>query len=146
MCTTICNNFVQQPVSSPPLPQPQQQQQQPVICLDSPTTATTIQPTVINQIPVFTPLSTITTSPSIINIPQTQLQRTASVVMPQAQPLQIIQQPQAVQVVQNPPPAQTVQIAPTAAQIIQTPPVLQTIQSRFVSLKFNNYLKKKNLN
>ncbi|CAF3707376.1 unnamed protein product [Rotaria sordida] len=148
-CTLNNNNFIQQSIS-PPHQQQQQQQQQQLVCFDN---LPTIQPTIINQIPVFNPLSTNTNSQSLISIPQSQLQRTASVFIQQPQsqpqplqiiqqqpqqlqviqqphPIQVIQQPQALQLVQSSQPqnGQILQIASATPQIIQSPPVLQTFQ------------------
>jgi hypothetical protein len=149
LCTSPNHNIIQQSIS----PQPTQQQ---FVCLDN--TPTTIQPTIINQIPVFNPLSANTNSQSVVNLSQPSLQRAASVVIqqPQSQPFQIIQQPQQLQVLQQPqslqviqqpqplqiiqnpqtPHGQFVQIAQAAAapQVIQGQSVLQTIQSRLIFL------------
>jgi hypothetical protein len=129
------------------------------VCLDN--TPTTIQPTIINQIPVFNPLSANTTHPSVVSLSQPSLQRAASMVIQQPQPqqlqilqqpqqlqvlqqpqsLQVIQQPQPLQIIQNPqtPTGQFLQIAQAAPQVLQTvqpqviqgQSVLQTIQSIF---------------
>ncbi|CAF4609132.1 unnamed protein product [Rotaria sp. Silwood1] len=146
ICASNNHNIIQQPISSP---FPQQQQQ--FVCLDN---LSTIQPTIINQIPVFNSLPTNTTTPSLFTLPQSQLQRTSNVIIqqpqcqPQPQPFQIIQHPQSLQVIQQPQPIQVIQqpqplqfiqspqsqsgqvlqIASATPQIIQTPPVLQTIQ------------------
>lgn len=77
----------------------------------------------INQIPVFNTLATNTTCPSVVNLSQPSIQRTASVVIqqPQAQPFQIIQQPSQLQMLQQPQPLQIIQQQPQQLQIIQTP-------------------------
>ena len=136
--------------------------QQQFVCVDN--CSSTLQPTIINQIPVFNPLSATSNSPSIVSVPQTSLQRATSVIIqqPQPQPLQIIQQPQPLQVIQQPQPlqliqqpqqlqiipnqqAQTgqfVQIASATPQVIQTiqpqliqnPSVLQTIQGKLINI------------
>lgn len=137
--------------------------QQQYLCVDN--CSSTIQPTIINQIPVFNPLAATSSSPSIVSVPQTSLQRATSVIIqqPQAQPLQIIQQPQPLQVIQQPQPLQLiqqpqqlqiipnqqtqtgqfVQIASATPQVIQTiqpqvvqnPSVLQTIQGKSINIR-----------
>lgn len=103
-----------------------------------------------------------TSTPSVISLPNSALQRTTSFLVqqpqPQSQPFQIIQQPQQVQVIQQPQPvqviqqpqsfqfiqspqpqsAQILQIAPAAPQMIQAQPVLQTVQSIIISLSQYN--------
>jgi hypothetical protein len=74
ICSTSNSNFIQQ-TSFP---------QQQYICVDH-TPSVTIQPTIINEIPVFNPISTNRSSQCFICLPQTS-----------SQPLQIIQ-PQIVQ-------------------------------------------------
>ncbi|CAF3052896.1 unnamed protein product [Rotaria sp. Silwood2] len=149
ICASNNNNFIQQSIS----PQQQQQQQQQFVCLDN---LSTIQPTIINQIPVFNSLPTNSTSQSLITLPQSQVQRTANFVIQQSQPqsqpqpfqiiqqpqpLQVIQQPQSLQVIQQPQPLQFIQssqpqsgqilqFASATPQFIQSPPVLQTIQAQ----------------
>lgn len=87
-----------------------------------------MQPTIINQIPVFNPLSTNVPSQSLVTLPQSSLQRTTSVVIqqpqPQSQPLQIVQQPQPLQIIQQPQPLQVIQ-QPQPLQIIQQPSTQQ---------------------
>ncbi|CAF3738287.1 unnamed protein product [Rotaria socialis] len=132
------NNIIQQTIS------PGQQQ---FVYVDN--LPTSMQPTMINQIPVFNSLSTNAgTASSIISLPQSQLQRATSFLVqqqPQPQQLQIIQQPQSLQVlqqhqpmqiIQQPQPLQLIQstqpqflqIASPASQTIQAQPVLQTLQ------------------
>lgn len=96
-----------------------------------------MQPTIINQIPVFNPLSTNTTSQSLVTMPQTPLQRTTSFVIqqPQSQPQQLQfvqqQQPQQLQFVQQQQQQQPLQIIqqPQQLQLIQQPQPLQIIQN-----------------
>ena len=99
------------------------------MCLDN--TPTTIQPTIINQIPVFNPLPTNTTCQPMVNVSQAPLQRTTSVVIQQPQtqfqPLQIMQQPQQLQVMQQQQPLQIIQ-QPQPLQVIQQPQQLQLFQ------------------
>ncbi|CAF0772307.1 unnamed protein product [Adineta ricciae] len=140
LCASNNNNIIQQTVTSSP--------QQQFVCVDN--CSSTLQPTIINQIPVFNPLSATSNSPSIVTVPQTSLQRATSVIIqqPQPQPLQIIQQPQPqpLQVIQQPQPLQLIQqpqqlqIIPSqqtqAGQFVQiasaTPQVIQTIQPQLV--------------
>ncbi|CAM4752301.1 unnamed protein product [Rotaria magnacalcarata] len=132
------NNIIQQTTS------PRQQQ---FVYVDN--LPTSIQPTIINQIPAFNSLSTNSgTASSIISLPQSQLQRATSFLVqqqPQPQQLQIIQQPQSLQVlqqhqpmqiIQQPQPLQVIQstqpqflqIASPTSQAIQAQPILQTLQ------------------
>jgi hypothetical protein len=101
-----------------------------------------MQPTIINQIPVFNPLSAHSNSQSMVNIPQTSLQRAASVVIQQPQPqslqiiqqpqqLQVLQQPQQLQVLQQPQPLQLIQQQQQPLQFIQNP---QTQQGQFLQI------------
>jgi hypothetical protein len=92
----------------------------------------------INQMPIFNQLPNNTSSSAIITVPQATLQRTTSMVMPQAQPIQILPQTQQFQVVQS---AQPVQIISgnalnPSAQLIQmnsnTPQVIQSIQPQLI--------------
>jgi hypothetical protein len=115
-----------------------------------------MQPTIINQIPVFNPLQT---NQSVVNVQQAPLQRATSFIIQQPQPqqlqmiqqqqplqiiqqqqpLQLIQQPQQLQFIQNPQPqsGQFVQFASSTPQIIQAvqPQVLQTMQSNCLFFK-----------
>jgi hypothetical protein len=119
-----------------------------------------MQPTIINQIPVFNPLQTNPTCQSVVNVQQAPLQRATSFIIQQPQPqqlqmiqqqqplqiiqqqqpLQLIQQPQQLQFIQNPQPqsGQFVQFASSTPQIIQAvqPQVLQTMQSNFLFLSY----------
>ncbi|CAF3811491.1 unnamed protein product [Adineta steineri] len=120
LCTSNNHNsIIQQSIS------PQQQ----YVCVDN--TQQAMQPTIINQIPVFNPLATNTNSQSLVNVPQQSLQRTTSVVIqqPQSQPLQIFQQPQPLQVIQQPQPLQVIQ-QPQQLQVIQQPQQLQFISNQ----------------
>jgi len=117
-----------------------------------------MQPTIINQIPVFNPLQT---NQSVVNVQQAPLQRATSFIIQQPQPqqvqmiqqqqqplqiiqqqqpLQLIQQPQQLQFIQNPQPqsGQFVQFASSTPQIIQAvqPQVLQTMQSNILFLSY----------
>ena len=119
LCSSTNNN----------LSQPQQQ----YICLDGHQTA--IQPTLINQIPVFNSLSNNAMGQSIVTIPQAPIQRAGSFIIQQpqlqfvqqpqmqSQPLQIMQQPQAqsLQIIQQP------QMQAQPLQIIQQPQQFQLI-------------------
>ncbi|UJR08899.1 hypothetical protein I4U23_013153 [Adineta vaga] len=144
MCASNNNNIIQQVVTPQ---QHQQHQQQQFVCVDN--SSSTMQPTIINQIPVFNPLATAQSSQSIISMPQTSLQRATSVLIqqqPQHQPLQIIQQPQPLQVIQQPQPLQLIQ-QPQQLQFIPnqqaqtgqylqiasaTPQIIQTIQPQVI--------------
>ncbi|CAF1602486.1 unnamed protein product [Rotaria magnacalcarata] len=138
-CTSNNNNNIIQQTTSP--------RQQQFVYVDN--LPTSIQPTIINQIPAFNSLSTNSgTASSIISLPQSQLQRATSFLVqqqPQPQQLQIIQQPQSLQVlqqhqpmqiIQQPQPLQVIQsaqpqflqIASPTSQAIQAQPILQTLQ------------------
>lgn len=82
----------------------------------------------INQIPVFNTLSSNTTCPSVVGLSQPGIQRAASVIIQQPQPLQFIQQPQQLQVLQQPQQLQVLQ-QPQPLQVIQQPQPLQIIQT-----------------
>ena len=104
--------------SPPPIIQSQPQ----FICMENPTTQTTtqtIQPTMINQIPVFN----AGTHSMMTTIPQSSLQHATSVVLPQ-------------QVIQSAPaPAQFIQVSsPSQPQMIQTvqAPLLQSRIEKFL--------------
>ena len=112
---------------------PQRQQQ--FIYLDNANSS--IQPTMVNQIPVFSTMGNNATSQSIIAVPQTSIQRTGSMVIPQSQPVQVLSNvpqlqllpaQQAVQVVANPNAQQ--------GQLIQlnsaTPQFVQAVQPQLI--------------
>lgn len=88
----------------------QQQIQPQLVCIDDPNTS--IQPTMINQIPVFNTITNNTTSPSIMAVQQSPLQRATSFVISQPQ-----SQPQSVQLLTHTAPQ--VQMIPQTAQPLQ---------------------------
>jgi hypothetical protein len=110
LCSSSSNNLIQQ-ISLP-------QQQQEYICIDN-TPSTTLQSTVINQIPICNPLSTNTTSQTFICTPQAPFQQTANIVFQQQQP-QI--QSQSFQIIQSPQiqPTQYIQVSSGSPQLIQS--------------------------